>query len=230
MLRLRGEQQESKKERKGVLLYNGEIYLGRDALSPRPYESDTEWLYDWLEAIPDDELSDPGCLLATLRQIRGDFAFVYQRDDIIYIAKDEFGKKSLLLGFQENGFVISSLPLGQFGKHEVAEQPEGDDEEGGKDWIAKYKAEYAAASNKAYYELPKNSLIQVRLDQHSAVWTRLPIYENWFIRSALTNKSEKSFQQNVEELTAVLLNSITELVSNIGAYERHFHEKEFAYE
>lgn len=39
---------------------------------------------------------------------------MYERDDIIYIAKDEFGKKSLLLGFEENGFVVSSLPLGDF--------------------------------------------------------------------------------------------------------------------
>lgn len=60
VLRLRGEKTvKPPEQRKGVLLYNGEIYLGKDVLSPALFESDTEWLYNWLESIPTERLSDP---------------------------------------------------------------------------------------------------------------------------------------------------------------------------
>lgn len=53
--------------------------------------------------------------------------------------------------------------------------------------MIKYKAEYVAASAKMYYELPKNSLIQIKLEKQSAIWSRWHINPNWFLRSALDN-------------------------------------------
>jgi asparagine synthetase B (glutamine-hydrolysing) len=52
-----------------------------------------------MEAISDEQFSSPKYMLKVLSHIRGDFAFLYQRGDIMYIGKDEFGKKSLLVGF-----------------------------------------------------------------------------------------------------------------------------------
>ena len=46
-----------------------------------------------------------------MRNVRGDFAFVYQRKSRVFIGKDYFGKKSLLVGFEEDGVVISSVPI-----------------------------------------------------------------------------------------------------------------------
>ena len=42
-----------------------------------------------------------------------DYAFVFYDafNDTIIAAKDMFGKRSLLMGFKENGFVLSSCAL-----------------------------------------------------------------------------------------------------------------------
>ena len=46
-----------------------------------------------------------------LQQIRGDFAFVFVEGDEIYVGKDYFGKRSLLLGMGEDYFMFSSVPI-----------------------------------------------------------------------------------------------------------------------
>lgn len=96
--------------------------------------------------------------------------------------------------------------------------------------MAKYKAEYTAASHKMFFELPKNSLVQVRLGKLEAVWDRWYIHDNWFLRSALDNKCETDPEANIQHLTGILLESVSELVSNIPQYERHFYEPDHSYE
>lgn len=46
-----------------------------------------------------------------LLQIRGDYAFIFMEGDDIFVAKDFFGKRSLLLGMGESYFVITSAPI-----------------------------------------------------------------------------------------------------------------------
>ncbi len=46
-----------------------------------------------------------------LQQVRGDFAFIFVEGDDIFVGKDYFGKRSLLLGMGENYFVITSAPI-----------------------------------------------------------------------------------------------------------------------
>lgn len=46
--------------------------------------------------------------------MRGDFAFVYCRNSLIFLGKDDFGKKSLLIGFMKDGLIVGSIPLGRW--------------------------------------------------------------------------------------------------------------------
>lgn len=50
-------------------------------------------------------------ILDTLNQIRGDFAIVLVEGDQIFIMKDYFGKRSLLLGMGENHLMLTSSPF-----------------------------------------------------------------------------------------------------------------------
>lgn len=45
--------------------------------------------------------------------MEGDYAFAYfhEKSGKLYIAKDPFGKRSLLIGFSRDGFVLSSCSL-----------------------------------------------------------------------------------------------------------------------
>lgn len=47
-------------------------------------------------------------------QIRGDYSIVLAEGDQIFIMKDYFGKRSLLLGMSEDHLVITSNPLEHF--------------------------------------------------------------------------------------------------------------------
>lgn len=46
-----------------------------------------------------------------MAQIRGDFSIVLVEGDQIFLLKDYFGKRSLLLGMSENHLLISSVPF-----------------------------------------------------------------------------------------------------------------------
>jgi glutamine phosphoribosylpyrophosphate amidotransferase len=50
-------------------------------------------------------------ILETLAQIRGDYAIVLIEGDQIFIMKDYFGKRSLLVGMGENHLMLTSNPL-----------------------------------------------------------------------------------------------------------------------
>lgn len=52
-------------------------------------------------------------ILNNLKKIQGDYSFVFydNKNKKILIAKDPFGKKSLLLGFSKDGFVLSSCAI-----------------------------------------------------------------------------------------------------------------------
>lgn len=124
--------------------------------------------------------------------MRGDFAFLYSRNDKIFLAKDEFGKKSLLVGFGRDAMVVSSVPVGNWEVTKEAKEGEIlEEEEKGEDWKTKYKAEWLASKAKKYFEVPKNMVLQVTIDRQkgTAVWVKEEIYENWFGRSALEVKT-----------------------------------------
>ena len=49
-----------------------------------------------------------------MSEIRGDYAIILIEGDQIFIFKDYFGKRSLLIGMSENHLVISSNPFEEF--------------------------------------------------------------------------------------------------------------------
>lgn len=50
-------------------------------------------------------------MLEMMREIRGDYAIIFIEGDQIFILKDYFGKRSLLLAFTENHLIITSSPI-----------------------------------------------------------------------------------------------------------------------
>lgn len=50
-------------------------------------------------------------ILEVMSEIRGDYAIILIEGDQIFIFKDYFGKRSLLVGMSENHLMISSNPL-----------------------------------------------------------------------------------------------------------------------
>lgn len=64
-----------------------------------------------------------------LQQIRGDYAFVLIEGDDIFIGKDYFGKRSLLLGMGENYFVVSSVPIHHLNRA-IQQENNGEDNQG----------------------------------------------------------------------------------------------------
>lgn len=67
-----------------------------------------------------------------LQQIRGDFAFVFIEGDDIFVGKDYFGKRSLLLGMGESYFVLTSAPIHNSARI-ILQENTGDDAQGDED-------------------------------------------------------------------------------------------------
>jgi asparagine synthetase B (glutamine-hydrolysing) len=63
-----------------------------------------------------------------LGQIRGDYAVILVEGDQIFIMKDYFGKRSLLVGMGENHLLLTSAPHEQLQREEQVENAAGDDE------------------------------------------------------------------------------------------------------
>lgn len=67
-----------------------------------------------------------------LQQIRGDYAFILIEGDDIFIGKDYFGKRSLLLGMGQNYFVLTSVPIHQLNRI-IQQENQGEDNQGDED-------------------------------------------------------------------------------------------------
>ena len=70
-------------------------------------ENDSEWLYKMLM----DCKGSKEKISEVLQQIRGDYAFIFVEGDEMFVGKDYFGKRSLLLGMGENYFIFTSVPV-----------------------------------------------------------------------------------------------------------------------
>ena len=95
-LHLRGNQIYHPTTPGSYFMYNGQIW---DTGSLQPIDNDkgqndSDWLHKALLACKGNEQK----MLQTLRQLRGDFAIILIEADKIFIMKDYFGKRSLLLG------------------------------------------------------------------------------------------------------------------------------------
>jgi asparagine synthetase B (glutamine-hydrolysing) len=53
-----------------------------------------------------------------MSQIRGDFAIILIEGDQIFILKDYFGKRSLLVGMGDNHLMLTSAPFQEFQRNE----------------------------------------------------------------------------------------------------------------
>jgi glutamine phosphoribosylpyrophosphate amidotransferase len=62
-------------------------------------------------------------ILEVMGQIRGDYAIILIEGDQIFILKDYFGKRSLLLGMSEDHLMLSSCPFENF---QAREEPNGE--------------------------------------------------------------------------------------------------------
>ena len=60
-------------------------------------------------------------ILETLGQIRGDYAIILVEGDQIFIMKDYFGKRSLLVGMGENHLMLTSAPFEEMQRSEEAD-------------------------------------------------------------------------------------------------------------
>lgn len=69
-------------------------------------------------------------ILELMGQIRGDYSLILIEGDQIFILKDYFGKRSLLLGMSENHLMVTSAPFEHFqSKEEVnGDNPLGEEE------------------------------------------------------------------------------------------------------
>lgn len=114
-------------------LFNGEIWhTGNfDPIDPR--DNDAEWLHRNLLACKGSRQK----IRELLQQIRGDFALVFIEGDEIFMAKDYFGKRSLLLGMGEDYFMVTSVPI-HTSERMLREDPNKDDDEGEESWKHKY--------------------------------------------------------------------------------------------
>lgn len=87
----------------GLLCFNGEIYNG---LNIAPGMSDTAALLESLSST-----SSPSAVAALISSLRGPWAFVYicQKSKKIYIGRDIFGRKCLLIRETPCGFQLTSV-------------------------------------------------------------------------------------------------------------------------
>jgi asparagine synthetase B (glutamine-hydrolysing) len=70
-------------------------------------ENDSSWLHRILSNCKGSEEK----MLDVLNEIRGDFAIILIEGDQVFIMKDYFGKRSLLVGMSDDHLVISSIPV-----------------------------------------------------------------------------------------------------------------------
>ena len=73
-------------------------------------ENDGKWLHRSLIGCKGSEEK----ILELMAQIRGDFSFILVEGDQIFILKDYFGKRSLLLGMGEEHLMITSCPFSEY--------------------------------------------------------------------------------------------------------------------
>ncbi|KAL4441625.1 hypothetical protein ABPG74_021557 [Tetrahymena malaccensis] len=148
------------KSKQSVFIYNGELFVEtldnniKDDFNP--FTNDTEQIYAKLNYLCDQYLKDQinylnkntaskdqSCIneqeetlekkiTSVLSKLQGDYAFVYYNQDLkkLFVAKDPFGKRSLLLGFSKNGFVFSSCSI-NVDEGKLVQEDDGDDGEEG---------------------------------------------------------------------------------------------------
>ncbi|EAR94171.2 asparagine synthase (macronuclear) [Tetrahymena thermophila SB210] len=148
------------KGKQSVFIYNGELFVEtldntiKDDFNP--FTNDTEQIYSKLNNLCDQELKnlskkldqnatskDQNCIndqeetlekkiTSVLSNLQGDYAFVYYNHELkkLFVAKDPFGKRSLLLGFSKNGFVFSSCSI-NVDEGKLVQEDDGDDGEEG---------------------------------------------------------------------------------------------------
>lgn len=68
-------------------------------------------------------------ILEVMGQIRGDYAVILVEGDQIFIMKDYFGKRSLLVGMGENHLLLTSTPHEEFQRPEEPADPALGDED-----------------------------------------------------------------------------------------------------
>jgi hypothetical protein len=106
-LHLRGDGIYNPKQPASFFLYNGEVFDTGTLPPLESHQSDSEWFHQRLLECKGSRNK----ISEFLQQIRGDFAFVFVEGNDVFIGKDYFGKRSLLLGMGEDYLVVTSTPI-----------------------------------------------------------------------------------------------------------------------
>ena len=244
-----------------TLLYNGEIYsIKKNLISLIPirlknigienfnvYNNDTIQLFDILNKYSEFYYNEKNIneilnyeedMLKIIDCFHGDFAFIYQDrlNNLIIIGKDIYGKKSLLLGFHEHGFCITSciphIDKNKLIPEEPGEENNEQEEDNGKvdkEFLQKkYMSEYISSKNKEWLEIPPFSLTFIKI--HSLEDSlNLTFTNNKFPSSYIFAVPHLLMEENKAELddadvvvTKVLMKSVKRILKNIIEYKQYF--------
>ncbi|CAD8046234.1 unnamed protein product [Paramecium primaurelia] len=220
LLHMRGDQDTLIKQplikEQFILQYNGEIY------NINPDESDTIFLMNRLQQA--NSIHD---IKNLLQQLNGDYSLIFQdlSQQKIYIAKDPFGKRSMLLSFINEGFILSSQALQKNIPLEIEE--EEDDEDDGKTvdekyLMKKYLNEFNQAINKSCIELPNNSIIEIDLSGQQIQWNKIQISEFLNFDQIQQIDLQNTLDQNICKIYDILIKSTKEIIQNIFGFQNHF--------
>jgi asparagine synthetase B (glutamine-hydrolysing) len=106
-LHLRGDAIYKPSQPASFFLYNGEVFDTGTLPPVEDHQNDSEWFHQQLLECKGSRAK----ICELLQQIRGDFAFIFVEGSDIFIGKDYFGKRSLLLGMGEDYIVVTSTPI-----------------------------------------------------------------------------------------------------------------------
>ncbi|CAD8158954.1 unnamed protein product [Paramecium octaurelia] len=220
LLHMRGDQNTLIKQplikEQFILQYNGEIY------NINPDESDTTFLMNRLQQA--NSIHD---IRTLLQQLNGDYSLIFQdlSQQKIYIAKDPFGKRSMLLSFINEGFTLSSQALQKNLPIEIEE--EEDDEDDGKTvdekyLMKKYLNEFNQAINKSCIELPNNSIIEIDLSGEQIQWNKIQISDFLNFDQIQQIDLQNNLEQTIGKIYDILIKSTKEIIQNIFGFQNHF--------
>ncbi|EGR31175.1 hypothetical protein IMG5_116460 [Ichthyophthirius multifiliis] len=229
-----------------ILIYNGEIYTDQNDQF-NTFENDTLQLFNILTKSDKEDLKYEDFIINQLNKLWGDYAFIFfdNQQKKIVIAKDPFGKKSLLLGFSENGFAFSSCAINiNMEKQKLDQDIEEEEEETKKDYEdkaynltddtqriqfleKKYLHEFFQGQQKEWIEIPQNTLIIIDIQNpNQFIWNQYEINNILYNIQYKTYphmepciESPLSFKQTIYE---AIQQSVKEHIENIIEYKYFF--------
>ena len=211
-LHLRGKSSYVPSTPGSYFLFNGEMWDTGSLPPVAEGQNDSEWLHHMLMGCNGSEER----MLDILAEVRGDYSIILVEGNHIYVMKDYFGKRSLLLGMGEEHLYLTSMPLVEATQQEPP--PEADDEQEDNNWKAKYQAEWLSSKHKMLFEVPANSFISIQLRNSTAMWTHQPIH-SFDLKKLSLEKQPDAPENVVATVKKLLVECVKELTRSIRPEE-----------